>query len=117
MFLPGEASKTNGYKKIRLGGKTVLAHRALYKALVGPVPDELDMDHLCRDRACVNVFQHLEPVTRSVNLKRGYSRHRSKTHCPSNHEYAGYNLIVARNGGRRCRACKNESMKRSRAAV
>lgn len=51
---------------------TAVAHRAYYMSLVGPIPDGLDLDHLCRVRECVNPA-HMEPVTRSENCKRGRS--------------------------------------------
>jgi hypothetical protein len=64
---------SNGYGHISAGGHSgpgLLAHRVAYELVLGPVPDGLDLDHLCRCRRCVNPV-HLEPVTRSVNLKRG----------------------------------------------
>lgn len=54
----------------------VYAHRVAYEALAGPIPDGLDLDHLCRVRLCVNPL-HLEPVTRQVNLLRGHAARRS----------------------------------------
>lgn len=54
----------------RRDGGTRLAHRALYEHLVGPVPDGYDLDHLCRNPACVNP-DHLEPVTHRENMRRG----------------------------------------------
>lgn len=60
-----------GYGKFHVApGETANAHRVAYELLAGPVPDGLDLDHLCRTRACVNPA-HLEPVTRRVNLLRG----------------------------------------------
>lgn len=64
------ARQTTGYGNILYLGKVRLAHRLVYEILRGPIPDGLDLDHLCRVRWCVNP-DHLEPVTRSVNLKRG----------------------------------------------
>lgn len=60
-----------GYGKVHIApGATANAHRAGYELLVGAVPDGLDLDHLCRNRRCVNPA-HLEPVTRQENLLRG----------------------------------------------
>ena len=60
----------NGYGVVSVNGANIKAHRRYYEVLVGPIPPGLDLDHLCRNRACVNP-DHLEPVTRSVNLIRG----------------------------------------------
>lgn len=62
---------SNGYGVIKKQGfRQLMAHRFIYQRERGPVPDHLDMDHLCRNRACVNP-DHLEPVSRSENLRRG----------------------------------------------
>jgi len=53
------------------------AHRVAWVKANGPVPDDLDLDHLCRNRACINV-EHLEPVTRSENLRRGINKGNGK---------------------------------------
>lgn len=60
----------NGYGKAFDGKKVRMAHVVVWEAANGPVPDGLDLDHLCRNRACVRP-DHLEPVTRAVNLRRG----------------------------------------------
>lgn len=59
-----------GYGRIGLGDTHALTHRVMYELLVGPVPEGMDLDHLCRRRACCNP-RHLEPVTRRENLLRG----------------------------------------------
>jgi hypothetical protein len=73
-----------GYGHLSRGGKSagnVLAHRVVYEALVGPIPEGLTLDHLCRVRACVNP-DHLEPVTLAENFSRG----NRKTHCKNGHD-------------------------------
>jgi HNH endonuclease len=102
----------NGYGMITVGGVRWAAHRYSYTQLVGPIPEGLDLDHLCRNRPCCNPA-HLEPVTRSENLKRGNvgvwakEHNGKKTHCPSGHEYSGDNLYIHPRGSRCCRACTN----------
>lgn len=105
---------SNGYGLFSLGGKprrNALAHRWLYERLVGPVPEGLDLDHLCRVRHCVNPA-HLEPVTRSVNLQRGAKRPPQEL-CKRGHALSEDNVHINPAGARVCRVCRLE---RSRAA-
>lgn len=84
------------------GGR--VAHREAYKRLVGPVPEGLELDHLCRRPACVNPA-HLEPVTRDENVRR---RVAVRTHCKNGHEYTASNTRTSIQRGwkvRTCRAC------------
>ncbi len=97
-----------GYGRISHARENALVHRLAYELLVGPIPDGLTLDHLCRNRACYNP-EHLEPVTNKENVLRGVSpsaQHAKKTHCPRGHPYAGDNLYVARRGNRGCRTCQ-----------
>lgn len=84
----------------------VLAHRWAYEEARGPIPAGLVIDHLCRNRACVNP-EHMEAVTTRVNLLRGQSpfAHRARqTHCLRGHPFDEVNTIISE-GRRHCRAC------------
>lgn len=96
------------------GGRTVMAHRWSYEYHVGPISDGLDLDHLCRNRKCVNPA-HLEPVTTRTNLLRGVGvgcANAKKTHCPKGHPYSGDNLYVPPGrSNRACRSCRRKETK------
>ena len=101
-----------GYGKT--SGAYSLAHRLSYAAFIGEIPKGLEVDHLCKQRCCVNP-DHLEAVTHAVNVSRGdyTSNHRNgrKTHCQKGHPLSGDNLYVERRNGvpvnRRCKACRS----------
>lgn len=86
----------------------MLTHRVTYTELVGPIPEGLDLDHLCRNRACCNP-EHLEPVERVENVRRGLrgpGYGALITHCKRGHEFAPWNLARSRGEGFRiCRSC------------
>ncbi len=93
-----------GYGKIGVGGRrgrVRRVHRLGWELLVGPVPDDLTLDHLCRNRACWNP-DHLEPVTAEENNRRGVQ---AKTHCIHGHEYTEENTYRRPDGTRLCRVC------------
>lgn len=105
-----------GYGAVQLDGRMRGAHRAIYELLVGPVPEGLQLDHLCRVRHCVNPT-HLEPVTIRENLLRGVGLPASqvkRTHCPKGHAYDEENTYTHR-GTRHCYACMIETNRRTRA--
>ena len=106
-----------GYGSIRVAGRgsrMALAHRVSYELHVGPIPEGLHLDHLCRNRGCVNP-EHLEPVTCRENILRGVgfaATNAVKTHCPAGHPLDGANLYVCPRGTRKCRACRAEASRR-----
>ena len=95
-----------GYGVFCIGGRHANAHCWSYERLVGPVPDGLELDHLCRIRNCVNP-DHLEPVTTKVNIMRGEglaAKHAAATACPQGHAYDDANTFLYE-GRRYCREC------------
>lgn len=84
-------------------------YKRIYVKHRGPVPEGLDLDHLCRNIQCVNPW-HLEAVTRLENIRRGVG-HGSETHCPQGHAYTPENTTVRRNR-RNCRTCETARTRR-----
>ena len=118
----GASLQTNGYGHFYDGGD-VLAHRWLYAFCVGPIRAGLTLDHLCRERRCVNP-DHLEPVSLRTNVLRGNAPaaiNARKTHCLRGHPLSGSNLGAKRRNspGARgdCLACKRWRRRRGREKV
>lgn len=102
-----------GYGSFTLNGRSTQAHRASYTLLVGPIPDGAVLDHLCRNRKCVNP-EHLEPVTDRENILRGdgvAAHNAQKTSCKNGHAFTPENTLTHKSG-RGCRQCGRD---RSRA--
>lgn len=102
-----------GYAKARVFYRTRVVHRVIYEHFNGLVPDGLELDHLCRNRACCNP-EHLEPVTGRENKLRGTSFsavNAKKTHCLRGHPLSGDNLYVSTKGERVCRTCRRAAIK------
>lgn len=95
---------TGGYGRFCAGSRrTVIAHRWAYEHLIGPVPEGLQLDHLCQTRRCVNPW-HLDPVPALVNVRRAPKHHANTVECPRGHDYATHGFINAV-GRRVCRPC------------
>src|SRR5438105_5298167 len=102
-------ARSTGYGYVKWMNKNRLVHRLLYEHFIGSVPKGLELDHLCRNRACAN-FAHLEPVTRRENVLRGESRqavNARRTHCINGHLLDEKNTHYYGPGHRQCRQCHN----------
>lgn len=112
------STKGNGYGQVKHVSQAspMFTHRVAYEMLVGEIPKGLTLDHLCRNRICVNP-DHLEVVTGKVNSLRSESppaKNARKTHCSAGHELSPDNLVADR--GRRCKICHREKVRRQREA-
>lgn len=87
------------------------AHRVVYEEVVGDIADGLELDHLCRNKACVRP-DHMEPVTRLENMRRRYAIY---THCKSGHEFTLDNTYRMPSGHRACRRCRAAAVVRYQA--
>lgn len=107
----------DGYGLFALGrdsegrGHNIRPHRFAYQQVRGPIPDGLELDHLCKNTLCCNPA-HLEPVTGAENKRRGDSFsgvNARKTHCLRGHPLAGANVRINPRGSRVCVACAREA--------
>lgn len=100
-----------GYGRYHVGPRQVQAHRFAYELTIGPVPDGLVLDHLCRNPGCANPY-HCQPVTSRENTLRGQgpaAQAAQRTHCPQGHPYD-----TIRQGWRACSVCLKEQAARQR---
>lgn len=106
-----QAGLKNGYGEFNMGWqfnhRAEYAHRFSYASLFGPIPDNKELDHLCRVPNCVNPT-HLEAVSHLVNMKRGCKAmaRNSKTHCVHGHAYTESNTFINSTGRKECYTCR-----------
>lgn len=106
----------NGYGRFAAAGRRHLAHRLAWQLMHGVLPRHLQLDHTCRNRACVNPW-HLDPVTGLENNRRGTSPsalNRLVTNCPMGHPYDAENTYE-HDGQRLCKECRRIACRRYRA--
>lgn len=114
------AVKVAWYGKVKTDWGAANVHVIVWNWLRGPVPDGLELDHLCRNKACCNP-DHLEAVSHKENCRRGRgpevarSRRFTQTHCKRGHEFNLVNTIYKKKQ-RVCRICKREWQRARRAA-
>jgi hypothetical protein len=97
-----------GYGTFFYRGEKVLAHRFAYELKVGEIPSGKVIDHLCRNRKCVNPA-HMETVSNVVNVLRGiglFANKKRQTYCIHGHLLAGKNLRIRSDGHRSCKECE-----------
>lgn len=115
-------ASTDGRYGVFWADRKVKAHRVSYEIHVGPVPEGLMLDHLCRNTRCVNP-EHLEPVTRSENARRGLTglhtviRRALTGTCPHGHPFDQANTRVNKRGARCCRTCARLATRAYRARL
>ena len=110
----------SGYGAFYLRGKMYQAHRVSVRADGYSVPTWGVIDHLCRNRKCVNP-EHLRTVLRGTNIFENSEAlaciNSQKTHCPKGHPYSGENLVSRLSGRRGCRICRGEYHRRKRSVA
>lgn len=110
--IEGGSVGKNGYSTVTVDGRTRNAHRVAYEQRYGPIADGLHLDHLCRNRPCVNP-EHLEPVTQAENNRRAAE---DQATCANGHPRTPDNLIVEMEMGaerRRCQVCRRADRARA----
>jgi hypothetical protein len=110
LWFGADAGSRKGYGEFWSGAKKVAAHRWAYEHFVGPIPDGLTIDHLCRTPSCVNP-DHLEPVSLRENIRRGESistRYARRDSCSKGHPLTEANVRLRKPGWRECRICCRE---------
>jgi len=103
---------SSGYGHLNIKGKTVMAHRAIYEEMIGPIPEKYEIDHTCFVHNCVNPA-HLEAVTKAENIKRYLATVIPATVCKHGHPLDG--IRSRSTGGRYCKTCVKLNKRKQRA--
>lgn len=98
---------THGYGRAEKNGHFILAHRFVYETLIGPIPGGMTLDHLCKNKLCVNP-EHLEVVTRGENLRRAIPDRTPEKHRLPPCSHGDQDIYVDPDGKRVCRICRRE---------
>lgn len=118
-------TRQDGYARVTIRPtpttqETHLAHRLAYETWVGPIPEGLVIDHVCRNRACINP-SHLEVVTQATNNQRGMApsfQAQREQRCKRGHPYTPEHSYFGSDGRRRsCRTCETANQRRRRAEI
>jgi hypothetical protein len=111
----GRKSKL-GYGVVSVGGRMQYAHRWVYEQNIGPIPEDREPDHLCRNPGCVNYESHLELVTHQDNVLRGESppaHFARREACSKGHKFTPENTFIRRDNSRGCRTCDRARSRQS----
>ncbi len=91
----------------------MMAHRAVYEGLVGPIPDCLELHHTCENKRCVNPA-HMEPISHRDHLRKHLRRDNTRLLCRQGHQYVPGNIYVRPDGDIECQTCRRAARQRFR---
>lgn len=106
--------RPDGYVRTTRNGKAVYAHRYHYELVHGKIADGLEIDHLCDNRACINV-EHLDAVTHKKNMSHARTRNLHTGFCRKGHNLSEAGIYVHPKTGPTCRQCKRDNLRKWRA--
>lgn len=107
------AINSHGYGHLVVDGKYVRAHRLAFELHCGPIPTRKQIHHICENRSCVNP-EHLAAISPKTHVR---FAHPPKEVCKQGHKLVGSNLYLDPRGGRQCKTCRRESLRKFRAAA
>jgi len=102
-----------GYGMFRVNGKNYSPHRFSFETFIHKIPENMIIDHLCKNRSCVNPA-HLDFVTNQENIRRGKNYQSKQTHCKRGHEFNAINSRLSIDGKRVCKICRNDNQNKKR---